>query len=49
MVAVHTDITEQKWLQDEVRKKSNFLANILKNSPDGIIGNDSTGNIFLFN
>lgn len=49
IVAVHTDITEQKWLQDEIRKKSEFLGNILKNSPDGIIGNDSTGNIFLFN
>ena len=43
------DITEQKRLQDEVRKKSDFLESILKNSPDGIIGNDSTGNIFLFN
>jgi len=49
MVAVHTDITGQKCLQDEVRKKSDFLASILKNSPDGIIGNDSAGNIFLFN
>jgi diguanylate cyclase (GGDEF)-like protein/PAS domain S-box-containing protein len=43
------DITEQRRLQDEVRKKSDFLASILKNSPDAIIGNDSTGNIFLFN
>jgi len=49
VVEISEDITEQERLQDEIRKKSVFLANILKNSPDGIIGNDSTGNIFLFN
>ncbi|MFA5807225.1 MAG: PAS domain S-box protein [bacterium] len=49
VVEISEDITVQERLQDEIRKKSEFLANILKNSPDGIIGNDSTGNIFLFN
>jgi diguanylate cyclase (GGDEF)-like protein/PAS domain S-box-containing protein len=49
VVEISEDITEQERLQEEVRKKSEFLANILKNSPDGIIGNDSAGNIFLFN
>jgi diguanylate cyclase (GGDEF)-like protein/PAS domain S-box-containing protein len=49
VVEISEDITEREGLQDEIRKKSVFLANILKNSPDGIIGNDSTGNIFLFN
>lgn len=49
VVEISEDITEEVKLQDEIRKKSVFLANILKNSPDGIIGNDSTGNIFLFN
>ena len=49
VVEISEDISEEVRLQDEIRKKSVFLANILKNSPDGIIGNDSTGNIFLFN
>jgi diguanylate cyclase (GGDEF)-like protein/PAS domain S-box-containing protein len=49
VVEISEDITEEVKLQDEIRKKSVFLANILKNSPDGIIGNDSSGNIFLFN
>ncbi|MHB1011563.1 MAG: sensor domain-containing diguanylate cyclase [Desulfobacteria bacterium] len=49
VVEISEDITEEVRLQDEIRKKSEFLDNILKNSPDGIIGNDSTGNIFLFN
>ena len=46
---VTEDITGQVKLQEEMRKKSEFLDNILKNSPDGIIGNDPAGNIFLFN
>jgi len=49
VVEISEDITEQVKLQEEIRKKSEFLDNILKNSPDGIIGNDPTGNIFLFN
>jgi len=49
VVEISEDITEQTKMQDEIRKKSDFLDNILKNSPDGIIGNDPEGNIFLFN
>jgi len=49
VVEISEDITAQVTLQEEIRKKSEFLDNILKNSPDGIIGNDTEGNIFLFN
>jgi len=49
IVEISEDITEQARLQEEIKKKSEFLDNILKNSPDGIIGNDPEGNIFLFN
>jgi len=49
VVEISEDITDQERLQDEMRKKSEFLDNILKNSPDGIIGNDPDGKIFLFN
>jgi len=49
VVEISEDITDQVRLQEEIRKKSEFLDNILKNSPDGIIGNDTEGNIFLFN
>ena len=49
VVEVSEDITDQVRMQEEIQKKSEFLDNILKNSPDGIIGNDPEGNIFLFN
>ena len=49
VVEISEDITEQVTLQEEIRKKSEFLDNILKNSPDGIIGNDLEGKLFLFN
>ena len=49
VVEISEDITEQARMQEEIQKKSDFLDNILKNSPDGIVGNDSTGHIFLFN
>ncbi|HZL98383.1 MAG TPA: PAS domain S-box protein, partial [Terriglobales bacterium] len=49
VVEISEDITEPVRLQEVIRKKSEFLDNILKNSPDGIIGNDPEGNIFLFN
>ena len=49
VVEISEDITEQVRMQREIQKKSEFLDNILKNSPDGIIGNDTEGNIFLFN
>ena len=49
VVEISEDITALVKLQEETRKKSEFLDNILKNSPEGIIGNDTEGNIFLFN
>ena len=49
VVEISEDITGQVRLQEEGQKKSEFLNNILKNCPDGIIGNDPEGNIFLFN
>jgi diguanylate cyclase (GGDEF)-like protein/PAS domain S-box-containing protein len=49
VVEISEDITEQVRLQKEIQKKSEFLDNILKNCPDGIIGNDTMGKIFLFN
>ena len=49
VVEISEDISEEVRLQDEIRRKSELLDNILKNCPDGIIGSDSTGNIFLFN
>jgi diguanylate cyclase (GGDEF)-like protein/PAS domain S-box-containing protein len=49
VVEISEDITGQVRLEEEGQKKSEFLNNILKNCPDGIIGNDPEGNIFLFN
>jgi diguanylate cyclase (GGDEF)-like protein/PAS domain S-box-containing protein len=49
VVEISEDITGQVRLQDEMQKKSEFIDNILKNCPDGVIGNDPEGNIFLFN
>ncbi len=49
VVEISEDITEQAMLQEEIRRKSELLDNILKNCPDGIIGSDPAGNLFLFN
>lgn len=49
VVEISEDISEEVRLQEEIRNKAEFIGNILKNCPDGIIGNDSTGRIFLFN
>jgi len=49
VVEISEDITEQVKLQDEIKRKSDLLDNILKNCPDGIIGSDPAGNLFLFN
>jgi len=49
VVEISEDITEQEKLQIEIRRKSELLDNILKNCPDGIIGSDTEGNVFLFN
>jgi diguanylate cyclase (GGDEF)-like protein/PAS domain S-box-containing protein len=49
VVEISEDVTEQVVLQEEIRRKSDLLDNILKNCPDGIIGSDPAGNLFLFN
>jgi diguanylate cyclase (GGDEF)-like protein/PAS domain S-box-containing protein len=49
VVEISEDITEQVRLQDEIKRKSEILDKILKNCPDGIIGSDPAGNLFLFN
>jgi diguanylate cyclase (GGDEF)-like protein/PAS domain S-box-containing protein len=49
VVEISEDITGQVRLQTEIRKKSELLDNILNNCPDGIIGTDTEGNVFLFN
>lgn len=49
VVEVSENITEQGRLQTEIRKKSELLDNILNNCPDGIIGTDTEGKVFLFN
>jgi len=49
VVEASTDITAEINLQEELRRKSELFEKILTTSPDGIIGNDRKGNIFLFN
>lgn len=49
VVEISEDISEQMRQEEKFRKKSDFLGDILKNSPTGIVGNDTAGNIFLFN
>ncbi len=49
VVEISEDISERMRQEETFRKKSDFLGDILKNSPTGIVGNDTAGNIFLFN
>ena len=42
-------ITEYVRGQNEKERKSDLFKKLLETSPDGIIGNDKKGNIFLFN
>ena len=49
VVEISEDISEQVRLEEDKQKKAEFLGDILANCPDGIIGNDPKGNIFLFN
>jgi len=49
VVEISEDITGQMKLEEETKRKSDLLDNILKNCPDGIIGSDPAGNLFLFN
>ena len=40
---------EQGRLHEDLKRKTGFLEKILQTCPEGIIGNDRRGNIFLFN
>jgi diguanylate cyclase (GGDEF)-like protein/PAS domain S-box-containing protein len=40
---------ERRRLLEDLQRKSGFLENLLHTCPEGIIGNDMKGNIFLFN
>lgn len=43
------DISGQVALEERLRKKSELFETILDTSPDGIIGSDRKGNVFLYN
>ena len=43
------DITEQKKLEGELRRRNAFFHNLIDSSVDGIIASDMRGNIMLFN
>jgi len=43
------DITEQKKLERELRRRNSFFHNLIDSSVDGIIASDMKGNIMLFN
>jgi diguanylate cyclase (GGDEF)-like protein/PAS domain S-box-containing protein len=40
---------EQRRLHEDLKRKTGFLEKILQTCPEGIIGNDPKGNLFLFN
>lgn len=43
------DITQQKNLEDELRRRNAFFHNLIDSSVDGIIASDMKGKIMLFN
>ena len=43
------DITQQKNLEGELRRRNAFFQNLIDSSVDGIIASDMKGNIMLFN
>jgi diguanylate cyclase (GGDEF)-like protein/PAS domain S-box-containing protein len=49
VVETSRDISDQVALQESLRKKSELFETILQTSPDGIIGSDRKGNVFLYN
>jgi diguanylate cyclase (GGDEF)-like protein/PAS domain S-box-containing protein len=49
VIETSRDITDMLELQEAYRKKSELFATILATSPDGIIGSDRKGNVFLYN
>jgi diguanylate cyclase (GGDEF)-like protein/PAS domain S-box-containing protein len=49
VIEMYRTITEEVKGENERKRKSDLFKAILETSPDGIIGNDKKGNIFLFN
>ncbi len=49
IIEIMRDITGEKELEGELKEKKRLLEELLHTCPDGIIANDRTGNIFLFN
>lgn len=49
VIEIIREIPRRDDLQKILLQKSEFLETILQASPDGIVGNDRAGNIFLFN
>jgi diguanylate cyclase (GGDEF)-like protein/PAS domain S-box-containing protein len=49
VIEMSRPITEDVKGENERKRKSDLFKTILETSPDGIIGNDRKGNIFLFN
>lgn len=49
VVEMFRPITEYVKEENERRRKTDLFKTLLETSPDGIIGNDRKGNIFLFN
>lgn len=49
VIEILREMLRRDGLQEILLRKSEFLETILQASPDGIVGNDRAGNIFLFN
>ncbi len=49
MLEVIKESSAQRRLYEDLKRKTGFLEKILQTCPEGIIGNDRRGNIFLFN
>ncbi|MCL5965804.1 MAG: PAS domain S-box protein [Deltaproteobacteria bacterium] len=49
VVEVVKESRKREGIYEELRQKADFLEKILHTCPEGIIGNDRDGNIFLFN
>ncbi|SDO67168.1 PAS domain S-box protein [Desulforhopalus singaporensis] len=43
------DVTQQKKLEEQLRRRNAFFQNLIDSSVDGIIASDMKGNIILFN
>lgn len=49
LIGVHTDITERKLAEKELRKTRNYLSNIIDSMPSMLIGVDSAGMVTQWN